>query len=109
MELVVIVEPSDGDYPGHMVVGQESEAGSTFFGFAFDGNLVPAEYRESEQLQEFLYSNKILGEIREESDYVERIRREKAGRICEKRIACDIPIESVIPTRATWKHCAYYS
>jgi hypothetical protein len=109
MDLVAIVEPSGGDYPGHMVIGQESETASKFFGFHLDGDLLPAEYREPERWQEFLYANRILGEIREESSYVERIRREKAKSLCEKRIVCDIPIETVIPLPANWNHCAYYS
>jgi hypothetical protein len=109
MDLVVIVEPSDGAYPGHMVVGQEGDNESRFFGFHMDAALIPDEYRTPDRWQEFFYSHKIPGEIREESSHVERIRREKAKKLCEKRIPCETPIETVLPPPATWKHCASYS
>jgi hypothetical protein len=109
MDLVLIVEPSDGNYPGHMVVGQETGTNSQFFGFHLDADLLPAEYHAPEHWQKYLYANRILGEIREESEYFQLVRQRKAGRIYEKRIACEVPIETQIPSPAKWKHWAHYS
>ena len=110
MELVAIIRPSDGAYPGHMVIGQESATGETkFFGFLFDPETLPAEYRPAERWQEFFYSNKILGQIQDESDFVALIRGKMADSLVEKRVICKVPIESQIPPESDWKHFAYYS
>src|SRR4051812_13483533 len=109
MDLVVIVEPSDGSYPGHMVVGQESDHTFQYFGFHLDPDSLPAEHRAPAQWQEYLYASKIWGEIREESDYVRLIRQRASTKIYEKRVTCKVPIELQIPLPREWKHHAHYS
>jgi hypothetical protein len=109
MDLVVIVEPSDGDYPGHMVVGQEGESSSRFFGFHLDPDSLPAENRAPEHWQDYLYRHKVLGEIQDESEYVSGIRQQKPGLIYEKRAICAVSIDSLMPPPAAWKHWAHYS
>lgn len=110
MELVAIIRPSDGTYPGHMVIGQESDTGEAkYFGFLFDPETLPAEYRPAERWQEFFYSNKIPGEIQDESAFVALVRGKLAHSLLEKRLICEVPIKSQIPPQSDWKPFASYS
>ena len=110
MELVVMVAPSDGTNPGHMIIGQESAAGDgKFFGYRFDPIDLPAEYQTADRWQEYLFSNKILGEIRDETDHARRVRLNTVATYYEKRTFCDVSIETQIPPTATWRRIAYYS
>src|SRR5580698_2091785 len=110
MELVAIIRPSEGAYPGHMVIGQESVTGEArFFGFLFDPETFPVEYRPPERWQEFFYANKIMGQIQDESGFVTLLRGKIANALLERRVICDVPIESQIPPESDWKRFAYYS
>jgi hypothetical protein len=110
MELVALVEPSQGLDPGHMMIGQEFDDGtSRYFGFRFDPADLPEDYRDPKRWQEYLYSNKILGSIDNDTLLVDRFRREKPDSVVEKRIHCDSPLEPHIPAPELWKHCASYS
>jgi hypothetical protein len=52
--LIVYAEASDGAYPGHMVIGQESETGEVrFYGFRFDPVDLPEEYRTPEKWRNY--------------------------------------------------------
>ena len=110
MEIVVLVEPSDGPNPGHMVIGQESAEGDTkYFGFNFDPDDLPAEFQPPERWQEYLYSNKTPGHISEEMTYVKGLFGDRERRYYEKRVVCDVALETVIPVRADWGKFADYS
>jgi hypothetical protein len=110
MELVALVEPSKGLDLGHMVIGQELDDGaSSYFGFRFDPADLPEEYRDPKRWQEYLYSNRILGSIDDDTHLVEKMRREKPDDLVEKRLGCDLPLAPYIPAPELWKHCAFYS
>jgi hypothetical protein len=50
MELLALVEPSKGLNPGHMVIGQGFDDGtSRYFGFRFDPTDLPEEYRDPKE------------------------------------------------------------
>src|SRR5438552_2462893 len=110
MELIALVEPSKGLDPGHMVIGQELDEGtSQYFGFRFDPADLPEEYRDPKRWQEYLYSNRILGSIDNDTLLVEKMRRVKPDVLVEKRLGCDLPLVPYIPAPEFWKHCAFYS
>ncbi len=110
MELVAIVEPSSGTNPGHMVIGQEAVgAEPRFFGFRFDPNSLPDEFQSPDRWQEYFYSKKTLGSIHDETLYVRNLRKRNPDDCCEKRVVCDVLLESTLPPEPNWKHFAYYS
>jgi hypothetical protein len=110
MELVALVEPSESYDPGHMVIGQEGDGtASRFFGFRFDPLDLPVEYRDRARWQEYLYANKVLGSIEDDTVLVERLRREKPDVLTEKRTECDSRLEPHLPTSEQWTHFAFYS
>jgi hypothetical protein len=110
MELFVLVEPSNGTDPGHMVIGQESAEGEVkYFGFHFDPDDLPAEFQPKERWQEYLYSNKTPGHISDDLTYVQGLFGDKARRFLEKRVVCDVAVETVIPAQTEWEGVADYS
>ncbi len=110
MELIVLIEPSNGINPGHVTIGQESVEGVTkFFGFHFDPDELPAEFRPPERWQEYLFLNKTLGHVRDDMRYVHGLRSDETSKFFEKRAVCDTGVETVIPARADWDSFADYS
>jgi hypothetical protein len=109
MELVALVERSDGVYPGHMVIGQESTEGEAkFFGYRFDPTELPAEFCSSDRWQEYLFSNKTYGSIYDEIPYL-RLARAQNRVFYEKRASCEEMIEAHLPPPTQWFHFADYS
>lgn len=110
MTLVVYAEASAGDYPGHMVVGQEDQSEPPrYFGYRFDPADLPEAYRPPERWREYLFNNAVPGTITDESRYVSLLLRDQARSFYEKRAVCDIPIESRLPPRPNWENYAWYS
>jgi hypothetical protein len=110
MILILLVEPSHGVDPGHMVIGQESPDGETkYFGFHFDPDELPREFQLPERWQEFLHSHKTPGHIRDELTYVHGLLGDSARKHLEKRVNCEIAIETVILPHAEWDKAGDYS
>jgi hypothetical protein len=109
MALVALVQPSHGVDRGHIVISQETQDETRYFGFRFDPEDLPAEARSPERWQEYLFSNKVVGYISDELEYVQRMRSLNAKAFLEKRVACTVAIESVLPPRAEWRPFADYS
>jgi hypothetical protein len=110
MDLIALVEPSQGVEPGHMVIGQESEDGSSrYFGFRFNPASLPPEFQSAERWQEYLYSNKVPGNIHNEAKYVRDLRDDATRVALEKRSLCANLIETQIPPRNKWRLFASYS
>ncbi len=115
MQLVAPVQPSHGMAPGHMVIGQESPDGMSYYGFRFDPEDLPADFQRRERWQEYLYSHKTPGHIRDDLTYVQGLLGDKTRKHLEKRVDCDQSVETVIPTsmdrdkvgdyKATWACC----
>src|ERR1035441_3598796 len=89
MDLIAIVKPSRGFDPGHMVIGQESSDGVSYFDFRFDPEDLPAEFRPAERWQEYLFSNTVIGFLSDELDFVQGLRRAGAHSFLEKRVPCE--------------------
>ena len=109
MDLVALVQPSHELDPGHMVIGQESQHTVAFFGFRFDPEDLPAEFQPPERWQEYLFSNTVIGFIIDDLPYVQKTRSLDATAFMEKRVACELPIESALPPCADWRGIAQYS
>jgi hypothetical protein len=109
MELVAIVEPSKGIEPGHMVIGQELNDGTSgFFGYRFDPTDLPAEFQPKQHWQAYLSRNKIPGSIYEEKKYLQDL-YDGGGIYFEKRVTCEALLLAAIPPRENWHHYADYS
>jgi len=110
MSLVVYAEPSGGTNPGHMVVGQECpQTGPGYFGFRFDPDDLPAEYRPPEQWRYYLFDHAIPGLIVDETRYVELLLADLARTYYEKRADFCVPVEPRLPPRHEWSPHAWYS
>ncbi len=109
MDLVALVKPSHGIDPGHMVIGQESSDGVRYFGFRFDPEDLPAEFRPAERWQEYLLSNTVNGFISDEVDFVRGLRLAGAHTFLEKRAPYETQLETVLPSAEKWKSFATYS
>jgi hypothetical protein len=104
MELVALIEPSVGKYPGHMVIGQESEdLESQFFGYHFNPSSLPADFQSAERWEEYLYSNKVPGNVHDESKYVRDLRADPGRILHTKRVPCAILIDTHMPPRKRWR------
>jgi hypothetical protein len=109
MDLVAIVEPSKGIEPGHMVIGQELDDGSSrFFGYRFDPTELPAEFQTAERWQEYLFHNKTFGTIYEEKKYLQDL-FDSGDVFFEKRAPCGEVIETKLPPPSEWFHYGDYS
>jgi hypothetical protein len=110
MSMVVYAEASAGSNPGHMVVGEElTEGTASYFGFRFDPAHLPPEYRQPEHWRKYLFNHAIPGMIVDETAYVTHLLRIGARVYYEKRVDCDILIESRLPPRTGWVPHAWYS
>src|SRR6266404_1823732 len=109
MDLVVLVEPSKDTDPGHMVVGQESDEGVSYFGFHFDPKDLPVEFQRRERWQEYLINHKTAGHISDDFTYVQGLLGDKARKFLEKRVACEVAVETVIPAPPDWGKVGDYS
>ena len=110
MTLVVYAEPSREAYPGHMVVGEESDSREfRYFGYRFDPASLPTEYRPPARWRDYLVANKIPGLIVEESRYVRHLQEASGRAYWEKRAESSTSLESYLPPRDEWQPHAYYS
>lgn len=110
--LVVYAEASRGRYPGHMVVGQEEEAGEgRYFGFWFDPADLPAGVRDSgnpDRWREYLLSASVPGHIIDETRYVRHLLAVARRPYYEKRARTADEIEATLPPSDRWRaHGAY--
>jgi len=110
MTLVVYAEASEGTYPGHMVVGQESNtSNANYYGFRFDPADLPAEYRPISKWRNYLSSNAVRGKIVNESSYIEYVLGNGTREFFEKRTESQIAVESCLPATEELEPHAWYS
>jgi len=110
MNLIVYAEASAGTYPGHMVVGQDSDDGdAAFYGYRFDPADLPQEYRASDRWWNYLATNAVPGQIVDETAYMNHLLQVSKRAYYEKRVLCDELIESQLPVRSEWNPHAWYS
>jgi len=110
MTLVVYAEASEGLFPGHMVVGQETpHDGASYYGFRFNAAELPSEVRSPIHWQAFFSSNAVPGMIVDESDYVDYLLRISNRKVYEKRAECDAELEPMLPLLDQRNPHAWYS
>jgi len=112
--MVVYVEASGGESPGHMVVGTEPDSDgsvppkSRYFGYRFDPTELPEEYQPPAKWREYLFANAVPGHIIDETAYIYRER--VLGRdYYTKRSAGDYELSTIVPPEHKWRSFARYS
>jgi hypothetical protein len=66
MSLSVLVRPSSGSFPGHLVVGSDSP--QQYFGYFFDPDSLPDEFSDQSKYRDFLFDNSVPGIIADQTD-----------------------------------------
>lgn len=111
MCLIVYLEPSckSANYPGHMVVGQQSAGGAErYYGFRFDPKDLPEEYRDKSRWRDYLFEQAVPGKIEDETNYWVQKRR-KGMKVIRRSAVCQSTLDHVLPQPADRKPHAWYS
>ena len=114
MSLVVYVEASGGENPGHMVVGTEPDPGgsvppkSRYYGYRFDPTELPKEYRPPAKWRDCLFANTVPGHIMDETAYIHRM-WVLGQAYYTKRSRGDYDLSTIVPPQHQWRSFALYS
>jgi hypothetical protein len=110
VSLVVYLEPRTGDFPGHMVVGDESSSGrAAFFGYRYDPLDLPVSLESLQQIHSYFKSGTCPGSIVDESSYVEFFLTHRPTDILMKRAQQHGSVYQHVPPRHLWLGFAEYS
>jgi hypothetical protein len=108
MDLVVYLETSGGTNPGHMVIGQEGDGPSRFFGFRFDPLNLPAEFRPPNRWRDYLFDHAVPGDIVNDTNYTLGLLASEAQVYVKRSTGVD-GLAALIPPAERWQRFALYS